>query len=254
LGSVQALRPILSTSPEFKRIGSGEGGLRSGCLIIFWSVFARLSRQAKKRPIPLPADFASWLMARPRAVVRLSGRWPQRPIAGYRDQIINTGQCSTECYDITFLGAGTSPAPRNTSVGHLRSECMISTLGRVEADPENWTERSPRDPSFERSIAGGETWRIHARNMAGVQGESGAGCCPGGRHGSRIVEPVRPACQPDSCTGEDAAGWERSLFSSGHAAGSDDAMARQHLGAELQNAWKTQTLSRRDLSAAGARV
>jgi hypothetical protein len=87
-----SLRAILSTSPEFKRIGSGVGGLRSGCLIIFWSVFARLSRQANKRPIRLPARFAGWLMARPRPVVRLSGRWPQRPIAGYRDQIINTGQ------------------------------------------------------------------------------------------------------------------------------------------------------------------
>jgi hypothetical protein len=30
-----------------------------------------------------------------------------------------------------------------------------------------------------------------------VQGENGAGCCPAGWRGSRIVEPVRSACQPD---------------------------------------------------------
>jgi transposase len=43
-----------------------------------------------------------------------------------------------------------------------------------------------------------------------------------------------------------------SLFSRGYAAGRNGATARRHLGAELQNAWKTP--SRRDLRADGARV
>src|SRR5436190_951541 len=42
--------------------------------------------------------------------------------------------------------------------------------------------------------------------QCGVQGESGAGSDPGGRHGCRAVEPVWCACQPDPRLEEDVAG------------------------------------------------
>src|SRR3954454_12034412 len=125
------------------------------------------------------------------------------------------------CWDLRARGEINAPCQPKLCLSMARSRGVGGSL--ISRQALRWSLKTGQVSKRESSLGAAVQPEVRLveyteEAQSGVQGEGGAGGGAGGRHGCRVVEPFRRACQPDPRLEEDPAGWHRDAVCAGQAA------------------------------------